>query len=462
MIDRDAARALLAEALGASAADAAEATLSGGALELTRFAENAIHQNVAERNLVLTIRSIVGAREGSASTNRLDADGIREVARRSEEAARAMPAADAVPDVAEPVAEPKRADRDAPIDGAPGAARAPWGPQERAGAVERIVARARAAGLTAAGYVLAADGEPGEYGEIGAIAVANSRGLFAYHRAAQAMASATMMSGASSGWAFALARAGAPLDVDALAESAVAKAVAARDPKPLPAGRYTVVLEPAPVASLVGFLLCGFNARGFHEGRSFLGGVLPKRIGSDAFSLFDDYTHPMQAGKPFDEEGVPRRRVALVERGEARALVWDRRMARERGSEPTGHGLALPNAEGAAVACPVVPGVDATVDDLIRTTRRGILVTRLWYNRLVDPMRVIVTGMTRDGTYWIEDGRVAHAVRNLRFNEGVVSMLDRITGMSHETLTAASERSEPMVVPALRVEGFHFTSEASF
>jgi predicted Zn-dependent protease len=276
------------------------------------------------------------------------------------------------------------------------------------------------------------------------------------------MLSATAMGDTSSGWVLGIAPGPEGLDVDRLAATAVEKALASRDPRPIPAGRYTVILEPAPVASLVEFLLPGFNARAFHEGRSFLGGEFPKRVANEAFSLADDHAHPLHDGKPFDEEGVARRRVLLVDRGVARALVWDRRTAAARGAEPTGHGLRLPNAEGAAPAHPVVPGGAESVEDLIRSTRRGILVTRLWYVRLVDPMRVIVTGMTRDGTFWIEDGRIAHGVRNLRVNESVVDAFGRISGVARETLTASSERAVAMVVPALRIEDFQFTSEASF
>ncbi len=464
MLDRVEAEEVLGRALAASEADAAEALLSGGALALTRFAENAIHQNVAERNVVLSIRSVIGRRSGSATTNRLDPEGIRAAARRSESAARATRDEDPPPDVAAPAARSEEGAARLATAGGVGAGSdgASWGPRERQEAVASVVSCCRRAGLTAAGFALSAEGELSDYGEHAAFAVANSRGLSAYHRRGRVMLSATAMDATSSGWVLGIARGPVGLAVDRLAETAVEKAVASRDPKPLPPGRYTVVLEPAPVASLVEFLLPGFNARAFHEGRSFLAGQLPRTIGNDAFTLLDDHAHPLHAGKPFDEEGVPRKRVVLVDRGVARALVWDRRTAAERGAEPTGHGLRLPNAEGAAPAYPVVPGGVESVEDLVRSTRRGILVTRLWYVRVVDPMRVIVTAMTRDGTFWIENGRIAHGVRNLRVNESVVEAFGRISGVGREALSASSERAVAMVVPALRIEDFQFTSEASF
>lgn len=464
MLGRGDAEGILRMALEATGADAAEAVLSGGSLALTRFAENAIHQNVAERNVALSVRAIVGQRSGAATTNRLDADGIRSAVRLAETIARAMREEEPPPDVAPRVAADSGANGgggeapDPPADGAGDV----WGADARREAVAHAVARCRESGLTAAGFALASIGELSDYGEHSGFAIANTNGLFAYAQRRRVLLSITAMSPTSSGWVLGIAPRPSELEVARLAETAVAKALASRDPKPIPPGRYTVILEPAPVASLIEFLLPGFNARAFHEGRSFLAGELPKKVGGDSFSLLDDHRHPLHEGKPFDEEGVPRRRVVLVDRGTARALVWDRRTAAAHGAEPTGHGLRLPNAEGAVPAYPVVAGGTGDVEDLIRSTPRGLLVTRLWYVRVVDPMRVLVTGMTRDGTFWIEDGRIAHGVRNLRVNESVVEAMGRISGASREMLAASSERGIAMAVPALRIEDFHFTSEASF
>jgi len=231
----------------------------------------------------------------------------------------------------------------------------------------------------------------------------------------------------------------------------VDKALAGRDPKALPPGKYTVILEPAAM-DLVSFMLSGFNALAVDEGRSFLTGKVGEKIVGDNITMASDPYHPLHQGRPYDGDGVPTEQVTLVENGTAKNLVYDRLTAKKHGVEPTGHGGGGRNAYGAYPSYMVMEGGNATLEDMIASTDKGILVTRFWYMRMVDPMKVIVTGMTRDGTFWIENGKIAYGIKNFRFNESVLEMLGNVDMMSEPVLSGGA------VVPAIKVRDFNFTS----
>jgi predicted Zn-dependent protease len=185
-----------------------------------------------------------------------------------------------------------------------------------------------------------------------------------------------------------------------------------------------------------------------------------KLFGSN-IQIRDDIYHPLHLGGPFDGEGVPRQRVVLVEQGVPKNLVYARQTARKTGAEPTGHGFPLPNEYGEAPLNIVMEGGRHSVDEMIRSTERGLLVTRLWYIREVDPYQKIVTGMTRDGTFWIEAGEVRHGVKNLRFNQSLIEMLSNVEMMGPPE-RAAGEESYEMVVPPMKVHDFTFSSVTKF
>jgi len=249
------------------------------------------------------------------------------------------------------------------------------------------------------------------------------------------------------------------LDVAALGETALRKAEGSRAPGELAPGRYTVVLEPAAVAELVAFLAwLGLGAQSEQEGRSFLSGRMGERITGAGVTVVDDAFDPRSLGRPFDYEGTPRRRVSLIEDGVARAVVHDRRTARAAGVESTGHATAPPAVEGPLPYDLVLGTGTASLEELIASTARGILVTRFWYNRVVDARRTLVTGMTRDGTFLIEDGRIAGGLRNLRFNESVLEVLSRTEAAGRDAEPTQFDYSgNCVVVPALKVREFQFT-----
>ncbi len=319
-------------------------------------------------------------------------------------------------------------------------------------AVAEAIRAVEGAGQTAAGIY--STGESG-------FSLFNSHGVEAHYPETMARFSITAMARDSSGWAKASACYHGDLDPLALAVSASQKAAASHAPRELEAGKYTVILEPAAVLDLVGQMFGDFSATAIRDGRSFLNDRMGKPIFGENISIFDEVLHPLQAGAPFDAEGVPRKRLTLVDRGVPREIAYCRQAARLAGVEPTGHGFPLPNEYGEAPVNIVIAGGESSVEEMVASTERGILVTRLWYIREVDPYEKIFTGMTRDGTFLIENGRVAAGVRNFRFNEGLMPMLSNVEALGR-AVRSSGEEAIDMVVPPMKVRDFHFTEVTKF
>jgi len=291
--------------------------------------------------------------------------------------------------------------------------------------------------------------------------LANSKGLAASYEQTRAEFSITVMEEQSSGWAKGSAADIRSLDVDALAARASQKAAASRAPRELAPGRYTVILEPAAALDMVGYLFYDFAGTAVQDKRSCLNERMGKKIFGENITLWDDVAHPQQMGAPFDGEGMPRQKVLLVERGVPRNLVYSRATAKKMKTKPTGHGLALPNEWGEAPMNLVLEGGNSSLEEMIGTTERGILVTRLWYIREVDPYEKVMTGMTRDGTFLVENGRVTGGIRNFRFNQSVLELLAN-TEMLGPAARASGEEASDMVIPAMKVRNFHFSEVTKF
>ncbi|HEV3333631.1 MAG TPA: TldD/PmbA family protein [Bryobacteraceae bacterium] len=421
-----------------------EVIFGGEDQALTRFANNTIHQNVAEREVNLSVRPVIDGRTARASTNRLDQQGIREV----------VEASIAITRLTEPDPELLPLAHAAES----GAVRrfyqvtANATPQERAQAVAEAIAAVEEQGQTAAGI----------YSTGGSMfSLMNTAGAAAWHHETMARFSITAMGADSSGWAKASACRHSDLDPLALARSAAGKAAHSRAPQVAPPGRYTVVLEPAAVLDLVGQMFGDFSATAIRDGRSFLNDRIGKKIFGENITIRDDVCDPLQSGAPFDGEGVPRRRLTLVDSGVVREIAYSRQAAAVAGVAPTGHGFPLPNEIGEAPVNIVIAGGDSTVAEMVRSTERGILVTRFWYIREVDPYQKIFTGMTRDGTFLIEGGEVTRGVRNFRFNQSLMELLSNVEALS-TPVRASGEESVDMVVPAMKVQGFNFTEVTRF
>ena len=446
-LSRDEAEHLLREAIGQSDAEQAEAIVESRRESLTRFANNEIHQNVTSFQHALTLRVRVGRRSGTAATNRLDSSGLRQVADRALAIARLSPEDPELPDLAPP-ADYRALDAFVP-------ATAASTPEERAQAVGTVMSEAEARGLNAAGALTAT---------AGSIGFANSRGGFAFQPETSAQFTCTVRSETSSGWVDLHRRDVRALAVEALGRTAIEKAERSRDPVAIEPGRYTVVLEPNAVAELVMFLgQLGLGGQSAEEGRSFMAGRLGERITGERATLVEDPWDPRAFGRPFDYEGTPRRRVVLIERGVARAFVHDRRTAKKAGAESTGHACPPPATDGPLPCSLVLGGGEASLEQLIASTEHGILVTRFWYNRIVDAKKTLITGMTRDGTFLIERGKLERGLRNLRFNESVLGVLERADGWGRDAEpTVFDSTGSCVVAPPLRVRDFHFTGVSPF
>ena len=446
-LSNDEAIGILRESLGVAQAEHAEAILEAREHSLTRFANNEIHQNVTARDHALTLRVVVGRRSGVASTHRLDSNALRQLADRALTMARLSPEDPDLPELAPPAAAPPLPAFVAETAGST--------PESRAEAVGPVLRAAARGGLNAAGALSTTSST---------LAIANSRGLFACQPETYANFTCTVRAQNSSGWVDRHRRDVRSLEVETLGRVAIEKAERSRDPEGIEPGRYTVVLEPNAVAELVAFLASlGLGAQAELEGRSFMAGRMGQGITGERVTLTDDAFDPRAFGRSFDYEGTPRRRVVLVERGIARAVVHDRRTAKKAGAESTGHACPPPATEGPLPYSLVLAAGEQSLEDLVGSTDRGILVTRFWYNRVVDPKKTIVTGMTRDGTFLIERGQVVRGLRNLRFNESVLEVLRRADGWGRDAEpTVFDYTGNCVVASALRVPEFRFTGVSPF
>lgn len=427
-----------------SEADETEVDVSAVTSALTRFANNTIHQNVAEQGITISVRAVVDGRTARASTNKTDEESLRRVTTAALELAQVQPRNPNLLSMLGPQ-KLQKVDRFS-------AKTAAATPADRARAVTRVCQAAERTKQTTAGIFSTGLSE---------FALANSRGLFEYYEDTRAEFSVTMLEKDSSGWAKATSARIDEIEPEALAERASKKAADSRSPREIPPGQYTAILEPPAVLDLVGFLFYDFAGTCVQDQRSCFTGRMGKELFGENISVWDDVYHPLQLGPPFDGEGMPRQRVALVEKGIPRNLVYSRSTAKQMKAKPTGHGFSLPTEDGEAPFNLVFSGGNASTEEMIRSTERGLLITRLWYIREVDPYKKVLTGMTRDGTFLVENGRVAGAVRNFRFNQSIIDMLANVEMMS-PAVRASGEESFDMVVPAMKVRDFHFTEVTKF
>jgi PmbA protein len=427
-----------------SDADETEVDISVNADALTRFANNAIHQNVAELSLTVSVRTVFGGRTARATTNKTDEESLRRCVLSSGTLARSQPKD---PDLL-PMPRRQKYTKVARFDTATAEAT----PADRARAVERVAKLAALRGQTAAGIFTTG---------ASASLLTNSSGLVAAYRQTRAEFSVTILEEDSSGWAKENSPALAAVDPQELAERASNKAILSRHPRELEPGPWTVILEPAAVLDLVGFLFYDFAGTAVHDKRSCFTGRMGKKLMGDNITLWDNAFHPLQAGPPYDGEGIPRQRVLLVDRGVPKNLVYSRATAKKMKAKPTGHGFSLPNEWGEAPFNLVFDGGTESVEEMVGSTERGILVTRLWYIREVDPYEKIMTGMTRDGLFLVEKGKVTSAVKNFRFNQSLLDMLKNVEMMG-PAVRATGEEAFEMVVPAMKVREFTFSEVTKF
>lgn len=423
--------ALLEKALAYSQAEHAEVSYQEAREASTRFANNAITQNVAKRNGALTVKAAFGQQTGQATVTDLSEDGIRNCVAQAEAIARAsQPDTEYLPPPG-PQAYPAVRSYDERV------ARAT--PDDRAAGIRQATAEAERRGLQSAGSLAT---NAYQY------ALANSAGLYHEQLLSSTQFVCTAMSGDSSGWAQSGGYRWEHVTPGENAARAGEKALVGREPQDLPPGEYTVILEPAAVGDFFGFLAWTMDAKAAHEGRSAFTGKEGERIGVPGISLRSQPDHAEVPTRAFAEDGLRAPATTWIEDGVLQTLSYDRFWAERSGHAFTGRAQNL-----------VMGGGEQSLEELIGSVERGVLVTRFWYIRFVDPMKLLLTGMTRDGVFLIEDGKVSRGLRNMRFNESPLRCLERVSALGRNE---SAGRYEFCYVPALRIEQFRFTSGTAF
>ncbi|HEX9122873.1 MAG TPA: TldD/PmbA family protein [Actinomycetota bacterium] len=444
LVGPDEVRRIAGAALELPGVDGVEVLFMHGWGGLTRFASSAIHQSTSSEDTGLRVRVVKGGRIGVAATNDFSSEGARRAAESAREMVEVAAPDPLFPGLAPPAPVPEGDRYDE--------ATASTTPEERAEGVAQLVARC-GEGFTAAGAYETNAAE---------VAVANTEGQFCWAPSTQASLT-TVISGGDGGHGFAEIFAAATREVDpeAVARRAADKAVRSQRPRDLDPGRYTVVLEPSAVSTLVGFLAwIGFGGRALLEERSCFSGKQGQPVVADEVTIYDDASSPLTLGIPFDFEGVPRRRVDLVKDGVFLDAVYDLRTAKQAGTQTTGHALPAPNPEGPFPLNLFMEPGQASLEELVAGTERGVLVTRFHYSNVVHQVESTITGMTRDGTFWIEDGEVRHPVKNLRFTQSILEALSNTAEIGRATELASEFFLSASRVPALRIGSFNFTGRS--
>lgn len=440
VLDASEARTLCERVLGASEADGAHVRIAAIDDGNVRFAANRITTSGDVSDVAATVTVRFGARSASVTFNQLDANGIRAAVGRAEDLARLTPE--------DPEQVPLLGPRDYATVSAFSTSTAELDGPARAGHARAMI-DAAGADLVTAGFLER---------RISALAVANSAGLFGYHRATDASLTTTVRtpSGDGSGWAGSAHNGWRSMRRPSeLAAMAAEKARASVGAEAVPPGKYVVLLEPTAVGSLVQLLGTGIDARAANEGRSPFsapdgGTLLGERVATDLVTIVSDPEDPDLLQPPFTDEGVPVSRTVWIERGMLQNLAFDRYWAGQQGRD------SLPFAGGIKME-----GGEGTIDDLVSGVQRGLLVTRFWYIRGVDQRSMRYTGLTRDGTFLIENGQVTRSVKNLRFNQSILDMLQNVEAVGSPTRVVASEAGglgPAVVVPPVVVRDFEFTA----
>jgi len=438
VMSREETQALLERILGFSKADRAQVSVNSFRTSNTRFAANQLSTAGTVDDAGVSIQSWFGPKHASTRTNDLSDESLRAAVARSEAQARLAPDdPEDMPLLGPQTYVPVMSYFDSTAELSAGA---------RAQAALTALEVTRASGdLLASGFLET---------RASATGLANSAGLFAYDRTTTANYTLTVRTtdGTGSGWAGADNPDWSKLDVRAVSSRAIDKARASRNPVAIEPGRYTTILEPQAVGDLTQLMLFSLSARSADEGRSPFakvggGNKVGEKILDERISMISDPQDPILLARPFDGEGLPLGRQVWIENGVLKALNYSRYWAKKTGQTPT----------GGPSSC-VIPGGTTSVDAMIAETERGVLLTRLWYLRQVDPRTILYTGLTRDGTFLIENGKISRAIQNFRFNESPLFMLNRVEAMGPSERLAGTESGGDVAMPALKVRDFNFTS----
>jgi len=449
VIAKERVEEVLERGLEFSEADQTEVVVMGGDTYLTRYATNYIHQNTAESNAEVFVRAVIGKKIGVATTNALDDESLRQAV------GRAVAIAGVQPDLPDFVSLPGPDVAGTPAEVTAFSERtAGFTAEDRAAAVGRVTSLSARNGFEAAGAFSTS---------VLRLGVANSLGIRRYAETTTSRLTAIVMGPSGSGFADDSSADAGAIDVERVADVAVGKCRDAQDPVAAEPGDYEVILEPAAVAQIVMYLgFMGLGALAVQEGRSFMSGRVGQRVTGENFTLWDDGNDPSGFPLPFDFEGVSRRKVMLIENGVARGVVYDTYTAgREPGKTSTGHAIPPMMHYGPLPLNMFVKTGNSTIEEMVKGTKRGLLVTRFHYTNPVHPVLTILTGMTRDGTFLIENGKIKGPIKNMRYTNSVLDAFSEIEAISKEA--RVSERFIGSIsAPAMKIRKFTFTGATQF
>ncbi len=430
--------------LSLSKADQTEVLLSVSKNALTRFANNEIHQNVAWDDVGISVRIIKDKKIGVASSNDFSEAALKALVAKATKLALlqkpdpyfvSLPGPHPIPKTDHTVFEASE--------------------EEMAKAVHTVIKEASSKNLIASGACANDTSE---------LAVANSLGVWAYHAGSSCNLSTIVLGKNSSGFAAGVARTVDGVKATEIAKTAVTKTLESADPTDIEPGEYEVILEPQAVSEMVAFFQWyGPNARIYHEQASCLSGKMGQQVFGKNVTIIDDPYHPQIFPMPFDFEGQPKKTVTMIENGILREIAYDSYNAQRFQMKNTGHALPAPNTLGPIPLHLYIKEGNAKRKDMIKSVKKGLLVTRLWYVRVLNPKTLNVTGMTRDGTFLIENGKIVRPVKNLRFNQSIPDALNNVISIEDRLTPLASFEGELIgLMPTLHISKWHFTSGTLF
>ena len=429
-----------------STADQTEIILLTEDSSLTRFAGSAVHQHVAERNQTMVLRVVLGKKIAVVTTNIFLSSSVRQSLQKAISLAKVQQPNDEFISLPGPRSIPEIETFSKNIGR--------LSPLQKVRTVKSLLKRAKEKGCQASGAF--------SNGEV-ELAVVNSLGVEAYQKFSDLFLHLIVDNEKSSSYAGFVARNPDQLDVDSLAQEAIGK-TSKEEPIQIEPGEYEVILEPYAVSELMSFLgYLGFHALAVQEGRSFFSNRFGERMVDEKVTIYDDGLDPEGLQVPFDFEGMPKKKVTFFDRGIAREVTYDSFTAGREGKESTGHGLIAPNTAGPIPINLFMKEGESSLGEMIKSVRRGIYVTRFHYTNVVEPMKAIITGMTRDGTFLIEGGEITRPVKNLRFTESILKALSRVLAISRDRKicsegTVYSRRFVTgTAAPALKIDGFNFS-----
>jgi predicted Zn-dependent protease len=450
MIERESALRLLKNVVQESSADQTEAILLTEDSSLTRFAGSAVHQHVAERNQMVILRVVLGKKIAVVTTNIILPSSLKKSLRKAISLAKVQQPNDEFISLPGPKPIPEIETFSKNISRLT--------PNQKVRMIKGLLKQTKEKGCNTFGAF--------SNGEV-ELAVVNSLGVEAYQKFSDLFLHLIAENEKSSGYASFVARDPDQLDIDSLAREAIGK-TSKEEAIQIEPGEYEVILEPYAVNEFLSFLgYLGFHALAVQEGRSFFSNRFGEKMVDEKVTIYDDGLDPEGLRVPFDFEGIPKKKVTFFERGVVKEVTYDSFTAGREGKDSTGHGLIAPNTSGPIPINLFMEGGDSSLEEMVRSVRRGIYVTRFHYTNVVEPMKAVITGMTRDGTFLIEGGEIKRPIKNLRFTESILKALSQVTSISRDRRicsegTVYSRRFVTgTIAPAIKIDGFNFSGVSS-